>query len=45
MHPIIEIKTIMYMRAIAREGSFQSAAEALYTSQPYRNTSRGSRMS
>lgn len=34
MHPIIEIKTIMYMRAIAREGSFQSAAEALYTSQP-----------
>lgn len=34
MQPIIEIKTIMYMLAIAREGSFQGAADALYTSQP-----------
>lgn len=34
MQSIIEIRTIEYMLAIEREGSFQKAAEALYISQP-----------
>lgn len=34
MQPIIELKTILYMLTIEREGGFQKAAESLYISQP-----------
>lgn len=34
MQPVIEIKTLMYMLAISREGCFQKAADSLYISQP-----------